>query len=61
LRNGEFQAEAWLERLPGDDAQRRKLLPRLLLAASPHHAPDPTLDTRAMVSALVLDPVYQLK
>jgi uncharacterized protein (DUF1800 family) len=61
LRSIAFDSQEWLAALPGKADERSKLLPRLLLATAPHEVPDPALELRATVAALVSDPVYQLK
>ncbi len=56
-----FQAQPWFSQFRGTAAQRQADMTRLVLATAPYEHIDASLETTALLSALVLDPVYQLK
>jgi len=56
-----FRADDWQRQFTGHAAVQQAQLTRLVLAAPPHEPVPATLGSIEKISALVLDPVYQLK
>jgi uncharacterized protein (DUF1800 family) len=56
-----FDVQGWFRQFTGAATPRRQPVARLVLATAPHETVPGAVDDLGLVTALVLDPVYQLK